>query len=637
MIRSRRSFLMSSAAVLAFAAAPQALAATPAFAIATPMDPPEWALLERELLDANTQACVQFFRRYFNRQTGYLEMTARWGGDDGPDDAPENMNDWPHIYQLGGGDIVKTLVEKGYEGHVRQYTEAKTTDVPFAKQGMYYKEFPVMMDWQHNGEGLSVFNLMGLMDPYDPRWRDRVRRFAGFYDGSDPGAPNYDPAHKIIRSMINGSRGPLMRKATALDWTGDPIDVKNRFPSLGHGEADYKQMLAHFQEYTDVVGDHPLNLSATELALNAYMLAHEQHYKDWLLTYVDAWAQRAKANNDILPSNVGLDGTIGGAADGKWYGGTYGWNFSPVVPQTGKHEDRNRVVLACVAFFTAYLISGGDDKYLEVWRKQADRIDAQAKTVSGKLSTPRMFGDQGWYSFHPGKYEVGALEIYYLSMKPSDRKRAPDNPWYDFLDGNNAAYPVTALRRDLARIRRQMDIVRSDTTSPDMRLADSALDSEPASTTTLIELMEGGIRMARPTWAPGTPAIGGAPLHARLRYFDPERRRAGIPRDVAALIEGMTADGLTVTFVNVSPSAWRSMIVQGGAYGEHRILSVSDGKTTHAVNAAYFPVRLAPGAGARLTIKMKRFANAPTWDFPWVDTIADLGDPPPPEKATRAN
>ena len=629
MSANRRTFLLSTAAAFAWSGAPRAFADTPAFTIAAPMDPPEWALLERELLDANTRACVQFFHRYFNQATGYLEMTARWGGDDGPDDAPENMNDWPHIYQLGGGDIIKELVNKGYEGHVRQYTEAKTTEVSFAKDGMYYKEFPVMMDWQHNAEGLSVFNLMGLMDPYNPRWRDRVRRFAGFYDGSDPGAPNYDPKYKIIKSMINGSRGPLLRKATALDWTGDSIDVKNRFPSLGHGEADYKMMLAHFQEYTDVVGDHPLNLSSTELALNAFMLSHEQHYKDWLLTYVDAWADRAKANNDILPSNVGLDGTIGGAADGKWYGGTYGWNFSPVVPQTGKHEDRNRVVLACVAFFTAYLISGGDDKYLAVWRRQADRINAQAKTIDGKLSTPRMFGDQGWYSFHPGKYEVGALEIYYLSMKPEDRKRAPDNPWYDFLDGKNPAFPVTALRRDLARIRRQMEIVRADTTSPDMRLADSALDSEPASTTALIELMEGGIRMARPTWAPGTPSIGGAPLHARLRYFDAERRRPGIPRDVAALIEGMTADGLTVILVNVSPSDYRSMIVQGGAYGEHQIVSVSDGKTTQPVNAAWFPVRLAPGAGARLTIKMKRFANAPTWDLPWVDTVPFSGDAPP--------
>jgi len=57
----------------------------------------------------------------------------------------------------------------------------------------------------------------------------------------------------------------MLRDATPLDWTGDPIDVKDRFPSLGHGEDDYKMMLAHFTGYEDVVGDQPLNLGATQL------------------------------------------------------------------------------------------------------------------------------------------------------------------------------------------------------------------------------------------------------------------------------------------------------------------------------------------------------------------------------------
>ena len=87
----------------------------------------------------------------------------------------------------------------------------------------------------------------------------------------DPGAPNYDPKHKIIRSLFNGSRGPLLRKATALDWAGDPIEVEGRFRP-GHGEHSYDQMLEHFKDYNDIVGDHPQNLLATSLALNAYML-----------------------------------------------------------------------------------------------------------------------------------------------------------------------------------------------------------------------------------------------------------------------------------------------------------------------------------------------------------------------------
>ena len=83
-------------------------------------------------------------------------------------------------------------------------------------------------------------------------------------------------------------------------------------------------------------GDHPLNLLSSTLALNAYMLQHEGKYRKWLLEYIDAWLARMEKNGDVIPSNVGLDGTIGGACDGKWYGGTYGWGFSVTVPQTGE-------------------------------------------------------------------------------------------------------------------------------------------------------------------------------------------------------------------------------------------------------------------------------------------------------------
>ena len=52
----------------------------------------------------------------------------------------------------------------------------------------------------------------------------------------------------------------MLRKATALDWAGDPLDeVQERFIPL-HGERNFEEMLAHFKDYTDVVGDHPQNM-----------------------------------------------------------------------------------------------------------------------------------------------------------------------------------------------------------------------------------------------------------------------------------------------------------------------------------------------------------------------------------------
>ena len=204
-------------AVLALVLWPVAAPAVgPALAIETPMPPPEWALLQRELLRANAAACEEYFARYFDER-GYLLCVERWGGDDGPDDAIENCNDWPILHALGGADHVRELYLRAWEGHLRQYTLARTTRVPFARDGMYYKEFPVMFDWLHHAEGLTVFQMQGLSDPHDARFLPRARRFAGFYLNEDPGAANYDPEHKIIRSMFNGSRGPLLRKATALD------------------------------------------------------------------------------------------------------------------------------------------------------------------------------------------------------------------------------------------------------------------------------------------------------------------------------------------------------------------------------------------------------------------------------------
>ena len=572
--------------------------------IETRMSPPEWALLERELLRANVEACEAFYEKYFDER-GWLLCVERWGGDDGPDDAIESCNNWPHLHAIGGSDRIYELYRKAWEGHLRQYTNAKTTEVPFARDGMYYKEFVVMFDWQHNAEGLQVFNLMGLSDPYDPDFQKRVRRYAGFYMNEDPGAPNYDPEHKIIRSMFNGSRGPLMRKATALDWTGDPIDVKNRF-KLGHGEDSYEMMLEHFKDYTETTGDHPLNLLTTTLALNAFILSGDSKYRDWMLEYVEAWRQRMERNNWIIPSNIGLDGTIGGEAGGRWYGGTYGWNFTPTNPVDGKIVTRNRVHRSFLAFMNAYLLTA-DDRFLDAWRRQADEINAQGKMIDGEFRTPRMYGDDGWFYFSKGRFEENMLELYYLSMKAEDRERVGNDGWLEYLEGENPDYPLKQLRGDIERIRGRMAGMRADTTTPDSRLADDPMDYNPASVDSLIRLMEGGLPIRNLA----------APLFCRLRYFDSERRGPGIPEDVAALVEEMTDDSVTVTLVNINQSQARMVVIQAGAYAEHRFTEVEVNGSRIHIDDDVVKVRLAPGSGARLVLGMERFVNQPTFDFPW--------------------
>ena len=572
--------------------------------IDTPMSPPAWALLERQLIDANTAACEEFFAKYFDER-GYLLCVERWGGDDGPDDAIENCNDWPILHALGAPDVVRQMYNRAWEGHLRQYTEARTRDVPFARDGMYYKEFPVTFDWQHNGEGLGVFVQQGLSEPTNRNLHIRAGRFAGFYMNEDPGAPNYDPDHRIIRSLFNGSRGPLLRQATALDWTGDPIEVENRF-QLAHGERTYEEMLAHFEDYNDIVGDHPLNLLSTSLALTAYMIDGQEKYRHWLLEYIDAWHDRMVENGNVIPSNIGLDGSIGGAADGKWYGGVYGWGFSVTVPQTGELAHRNRQQAAFVGFMNAYLLTG-DDRYLDVWRRQHDVINAQAREIDGRTMTPRMYGDDGWYAWTPGPYTYNAHEIWYLSMNESDRDRAPETPWLRFLEGNNAGFAEQTLRSDLERVRSRVEGLRNDTSTPDTRLADNPMRYNPCSVESLIQLMLGGIHVTRKA----------SVLHCRLRYFDPVARRPGIPEDVAALVTELSDDGTTVTLVNLDQIHAKELLVQAGGYAEHQIVSAQIDDQSITVDGDQLSIRLAPGSGAAVRLEMERYAHQPTMQLPW--------------------
>ena len=571
--------------------------------VSTPMPPPGWALLERELLQANTDACRAFFAKYFDER-GFLRCVERWGGDDGPDDAMESCIDWPILHALGADDVVLDMVNTAWEGHLRQYTQAKTTDVPFAREGMYCKEFPVMFDWLHNGEGLAVFNLMGLSDPRNPATQARMRRYAGFYMNRDPEAPNYDPEHRIIRSLFNGSRGPLLRPATALDWAGDPIEVGDGF-SPRHGERSYEEMLAHFKDYTDIVGDHPSNLAATTLALNAYMLDHEPDYKAWLLEYVDAWLERTQANDGIIPSKIGLDGKIGGPA-GKWYAGVYGWGFSVIVPQTGELAHRTTTHLAMIGFGNAFLLTG-DEKYLDVWRNMIARINAECRNVDGVTTVPHNFGDQGWYNFQPYRYLHGALELWYWSMKREDRERLPHNDWLAYLDSESPDYPEQALRSDLERIRRQTAGMEADPTTPETRLSDDPMAYNPCSVDSLIHLMLGGIR----------PLYWGGVLHCRLRYFDPERRRAGLPEDVAALVHSLSADEIALTLVNLSRTEPRTVIVQAGGYGEHQFTFAEHDGRTIPVDETCLAVHLEHGAGGQIALGMKRYVHQPTLAHPW--------------------
>jgi hypothetical protein len=145
----------------------------------------------------------------------------------------------------------------------------------------------------------------------------------------------------------------------------------------------------------------------------------------------------------------------------------------------------------------------------------------------------------------------------------------------------------------------------------------------PVTTEALVQLMLG---------APQIQYNGGV-LHASVRYFDPARQRPGIPQDVAALVTKIEADRTELELVNLSPTEIRDVIVQAGTFGEHQFTTVKYmhlnetsprklEETSVAVNRKFLQVRMLPGTRVKLSLGVKRFANKPSYAFPWHgDTI----------------
>ena len=90
-----------------------------------------------------------------------------------------------------------------------------------------------------------------------------------------------------------------------------------------------------------------------------------------------------------------------------------------------------------------------------------------------------------------------------------------------------------------------------------------------------------------------------------------------MPRDVAVLVEGLSADTVTVTLVNVNQVEARTVVVQAGAYAEHQIVAAEAGGKTAVVNAPSLTLRLEAGCGGRLVLRLRRHVNPPTLAFPW--------------------
>ena len=627
--------------------------------------PPSWAVQQRLLLQTMERSALPFWDRYV-RDDGELYWDDSIGGvspDDygfggsSPDDFYEAFFSWPLLYLMGGGGHLLEMAHRGWEGITRQLTRC----------GTVHKEYARCEDQFHQSESDIFFYHLCMADPANASLAIRARRFAGFYLNEDPEAINYDREHRIILSPFNGSGGA---RRTPTDAQPHPFRARENY-----GLPTYE--LPDIQSWKDTQddenarrvgeavhgrwyrGDVPANLAISSLVTNAFLLTGEEKYRDWVVEYTDAWIERARANDGLIPDNVGHSGEVGEYIDGKWHGGFYGWTLY--------HGWYNLQMTVTVAAANAYLLTR-DNRYLEFPRRQMDRIlelgqirDVRREHMSLRhhwigqftamgertetLLVPYRYGDAGWFDWQPPS-PVFLAALWNLSMADEDWQRIErvrkaeaydwnsvisyrtkedsihEQPWLRFLAGANPDYPECILQASYQQVAWRLALVRAETEVGTLRDVHRWQDTNPVSSEALIQLTLGAPQ----------PIYNGGLLHCRLRYFDRGARRPGLPEDVAALVEKLEADRTVVRLVNLNPQEDRELIVQAGGYGEHRFTDAEydalaspypgppnryapDPTTAErrriSVNGRHLQVALPAGTEMILELGTQRYVNEP--------------------------
>jgi hypothetical protein len=601
--------------------------------------PPDWAVMERKLIDVMENEAAPLFIEKFTRPDGQT-----YGG--GPyDDVYEMFYNWSLFYAMGGDEKIFQWALKEYNAITDQCTTYYQDKRDYYHQ--LYKEFPENDDFFHIGEGMMLFYDLPIGNPAIPQNIDRAKRFAGFYLGEDPEAKsNYDSKLKIIRSTYTGSRGASDTGGGAWILANNAASLLPIVKQFDKGwEEDPVKRAKMYKIYDDVVRrcDIPTNLSATALITNAYLYTGEEKYKKWVLEYVEAWMQHIKDNKGIIPDNIGRSGKIGEYRNGQFWGGLWGWYPRGYMTDFGFGA-------MTIASECAYLVSG-DPKYLDLIRSQIDVLMENSKTSpEGEMLVPATYGPDGWGNFAPKNIRELA-HLWHASMDPKDwariekvkknakldwknvpviRDRNVGNSDYArllYYSGEKPDWPYEALKADYQWVINQMEYLLNDKKDIFSVEADWLLYSNPLATKALQQVTMG---------APQTMYHGGL-LRATVRYYDMDKIRPGLPEDVAALVKELGKDRAVIELANLSTKNTRKLIVQAGAFGEHNFTNVSykdnvivdfpekitspitkeTKDRTAEVNGKYFSVEMPPGTFITLEIGMQRFVNKPSYAFPW--------------------
>jgi len=613
-------------------------------------DPPRWAFLQRRLFAVMEEAARLTIDK-FTDDAGI----PYWADD--VDDLYERFYSWPLLYSMGASaDMLRwsvreyDVITESNGDHTRNpyfprlfpqlHNEYYTLTVPDGEAANWIPGQRIITDWHHMGEGNQLFYNIGMADPATPQHAARSERFAAMMIGEDPEADNYDADLNQFRSVYTDALGPIYEvnveqakgflhggSPTVPGWEPKPMGVRvSLYPVEKELEDNWYDNPKRAGQVVDTFnqlimhGDIPHNMGATGLVTNAYLHTGDDRYKNWVLRYVEGWLERMHKNNGIMPDNIGPTGKIGEHRDGQWWGGWYGWNC---------YKGNNIGLTSMTIGAQCAQLLTGDDQYLDVIRSQMKLMFEHSKTRDdGQLVFSWRYGPEGWFDYKrmpikwlPPLYHAslsdgdrqmmeqvrdGDVEDDWGSVSPTSAKGGGDSGYFQYHNGQFAEWPEKLMEFELESAEEALERVKAESRTPEQMIADNSGIPNPVKTESLTEMMQG---------APGTVYNGGL-LRATVRYHDAKAGRPGLPPDVSALVDKLGPGTVGFQLVNLNRGEERRVIVQAGAFGEHRFTSATVGGSTTALDSKYFEIALPAGSSIAVECGLNRFANQPSYEMP---------------------
>ena len=261
----------------------------------------------------------------------------------------------------------------------------------------------------------------------------------------------------------------------------------------------------------------------------------------------------------------------------------------------------------------------------------ADTLDPYDQEVTRRIRDEANNADRVSTSVVHGKYDGGQ-----------------DGAYLNYLDGGYDGYPVDVLLHSIAQVFGKLKTLREE-----QQLAETGWGYRPSEGQweELTEVTRQVNEMKEKPWSESVthsyfqtymisrstittealvhltmggpmPIYNGGLLKVSVRHFDAERKRPGLPPDVAALVNRIDPDGIDLTLANLHPMESRRLIVQAGAFAEHCFTNVSysddEGEAAvEEVNGEYVEFELGPGTVFEVKLGMQRFCRQPSYQLPW--------------------